>query len=140
MGRKRSFPCVLAVLVLLLFGSLSAFRTFGKALLSEFNLIGYERITDYEERFAGLKKILPPQGVVGYLSSTPPGDMYVHSGASTAYFLTQYALAPVIVVNNPHRDLVIGNFPRAPQGPPGHGGSYVVLKDFGNGVLLLQSR
>jgi len=80
-----------------------------------------------DERFAALKSRLPAYGVVGYLGES--GD-----SATPDYYLTQYALAPLIVDPSPDHALVIANFPNAPtQIPPG----MQVAQDFGHGVLLL---
>jgi hypothetical protein len=84
-----------------------------------------------DERFAALKSELPPRGVVGYMGDS--GD-----SATSDYYLTQYALAPVIVDRSTNHELVVGNFPngRLPQFPS----TLEVAKDFGNGVVLLTNK
>jgi hypothetical protein len=82
-------------------------------------------------RFAALKAALPKQGVIGYIGdSSSPAD----------YYLTQYALAPLVVDHSPAHPLVIGNFltPLPPQSLPSD--QLQLLKDFGNGVLLFANR
>jgi hypothetical protein len=79
------------------------------------------------QRFAAVKPHLPANGVIGYIgeggnSSTPD------------YYLTQYALAPLVVDRSTLHAIVIGNFPLAPPSalPP----NLRLVQDFGGGVLL----
>jgi hypothetical protein len=80
-----------------------------------------------DQRFSALKSTLPQRGVVGYIGE--PGPL-----ALGDYYLTQYALAPVVVDHSPNHDLVIGNFPNSLS--PGVPSNLQLEKDFGSGVLL----
>lgn len=84
-----------------------------------------------DQRFAKLKARLPTSGVIGYLGED--GD-----SAIPDYYLTQYALAPLVVDFSRNHPLVIGNFPssRVSVIPP----DLTPVEDFGNGVLLFASR
>jgi hypothetical protein len=84
-----------------------------------------------DERFAALKGALRSRGVVGYVGDS--GE-----SATSDYYLTQYALAPLIVDRSTDHELVVGNFPngRLPQFPS----TLQVEKDFGNGVVLLTNK
>jgi len=80
-----------------------------------------------DQRFAVVKSRLPANGVIGYIgeggnSSTPD------------YYLTQYALAPLVLDRSPHHAIVIGNFllSRPSDLPP----NLRLVEDFGSGVLL----
>lgn len=80
-----------------------------------------------DRRFAALKAQLPANGVVGYVGET--GD-----SATPDYYLTQYALAPLVVDRSINHPMIVGNFPSSqladiPQ-------NLRILQDFGNGVLL----
>src|ERR1700756_2503575 len=80
-----------------------------------------------DQRFATVKSRLPANGVIGYVgeggnSSTPD------------YYLTQYALAPLVVDRSTHHAIVIGNFPISP--PSSLPSNLRLIEDFGNGVLL----
>jgi len=77
-------------------------------------------------RFAGIKAALPTRGVVGYWGA--PGDSIEY------YYLAQYALAPLVVDRSLNHPLIVGNAPLSTaELPP----DIEVLRDFGNGVLLL---
>ena len=84
-----------------------------------------------DQRFAALKAVLPRHGIVGYIGQS--GSL---SSTTGAYYLTQYALAPLVVDHSPHHALVVGNFPASPPDATElH--DLKLLKDFGNGVWLL---
>jgi hypothetical protein len=84
-----------------------------------------------DQRFAAVKMRLPASGVVGYIGES--GD-----SSSPNYYLTQYALAPIVVDRSTHHAIVIGNFPLSPPSdlPP----SLRLVEDFGGGVLLLAGK
>lgn len=105
----------------------------------DLKLVGDDEVTLYEKRFEGLGKVLPPHAVVGYVSEIQTWSVLVDANAVKQYYLTQYALAPVIVVNNPNLELVVANFsnPNSVSELPMTRG-FVVLEDFGDGVALLK--
>ena len=85
-----------------------------------------------DRRFAALKAMLPDHGVIGYVGE---------SGAAGVgpYYLTQYALAPLVVDHSLNHPLVVGNFPAStPSLPPEP--NLQLVQDFGNGVLLFASK
>ena len=84
-----------------------------------------------DQRFAALKANLPASGVVGYIGET--GD-----SATPDYYLTQYALAPLVVDLSPNHAIVVGNFPSSP--PAQIPQNLRSVKDFGNGVMLFSSK
>ena len=79
------------------------------------------------QRFLALREVLPKHGVIGYIGQSQ--DSVGH------YYLAQYALAPLVVDFSPNHPRVVGNFPNTPPQtlPP----NLKVLRDFGDGVLLL---
>lgn len=84
-----------------------------------------------DQRFAALKARLPARGIVGYIGET--GD-----SAIPDYYLTQYALAPLVIDYSPDRPLVIGNFPASrPSVIPR---DLHLVEDFGNGVMLFAAK
>jgi hypothetical protein len=94
---------------------------------------GPDRVSHYLTRFVDLRPLLPRHGVVGYLSDRPD--------AVQEYYLAQYALAPLVVIQSPDPPVVIGNFfdPEAGTRLVAEG-RFPVLKDFGEGLLLLGGR
>ena len=87
----------------------------------------------YLIRFEGVKGALPQRGVVCYMPS-PDGSFE----AKKHYFLAQYALAPLVLRATPDCDPVLADFPAGPAPDSILGRQFVVLKDFGNGVMLLR--
>jgi hypothetical protein len=84
-----------------------------------------------DDRFALLKRRLPARGVVGYIGES--GD-----SATPDYYLTQYALAPLVLDNSTDHGIVIGNFPssHSPEIPQ----NLRLVQNFGNGILLLAGK
>jgi hypothetical protein len=80
-----------------------------------------------DERFAAVKTRLPASGVIGYIGESG-------NSSTPDYYLTQYALAPLVVDRSSHHAIVIGNFPlsRPSDLPP----NLRLLEDCGSGVLL----
>jgi len=80
-----------------------------------------------DQRFSALKAQLPERGVIGYVGESG------NSGTAD-YYLAQYALAPLVIDHSANHPLVIGSYPTAaPQFPE----DLRLVRDFGNGVLLL---
>lgn len=80
-----------------------------------------------DQRFARVKTSLPANGVIGYIGE-------IGNSSTPDYYLTQYALAPLVVDRSTRHALVIGNFPLSPPSavPP----NIQLVQDFGSGVLL----
>jgi len=64
-----------------------------------------DKATWHEKRFAALKNTLSANAVVGYV--TDKDGIY---STRSDYYLTQYVLAPVIVVDDINHEFVVGNF------------------------------
>jgi hypothetical protein len=96
---------------------------------------GGDRVSTYTSRFVELRRILPPRGVVGYFSHTSGQEQL----DDEMYYLTQYALAPVVVDRTPNHPLVVGNFPGAlPPAEMFLVPGLSVKADLGHGVMLLK--
>jgi hypothetical protein len=86
----------------------------------------------YEQRLQPLRRSLPEHSIVGYVTDEKSADKY------RLFFLTQYSLCPILVVEGSHYPLVIGGYygrgapvDQSAKGPE-------IVKDFGNGILLLR--
>ena len=75
-------------------------------------------ISRYEDRFRELMPLLPSHGVIGYAKGSADGDFT--SEDFRRFLLTQYALAPHIVVNDTVTDATVVNFlpDSVPAQPP----------------------
>jgi hypothetical protein len=110
----------------------AAYRTLGRP----------DEVSRHEARLQALRRALPGHGVVGYVSDAPAAGIDPASSearqAFKRYLLTQYALAPLVVLRSIEAELVVGDFSAAgPDGastPPG----FVLVKDFGQGVVLFR--
>jgi hypothetical protein len=72
-------------------------------------------VADWEIRFGPLKAQLPfKRGVVGYISdSSIPGVSYNTANDEGEYVLTQYAIAPIIIVKGTNQEWNIANLDKA---------------------------
>ncbi len=100
------------------------------------------RAAVYDERFSALRAALPARAVVGYVTDRQAGERLTAPEALQEFFLTQFSLAPAIVVRGAIPSLSVGNFPdrdrRAMvQRLAELADSIYVIHDFGEGVLLL---
>jgi hypothetical protein len=71
-------------------------------------------VADWEKRFVPIKERLPFQrGVIGYISdSSIPGVSYDAANDEGEYVLTQYVLAPIIIVKGTDQEWNIANLDR----------------------------
>ncbi len=88
----------------------------------------------YEQRFIAVRQELPSGAILGYLSDSPADD------DARAYFMAQYALAPVVLTRDLQgRQLILGNFVSGRVDPDLlRGRGLILARDFGNGVVLLR--
>ena len=68
-------------------------------------------VTKWEIRFNAVKNLLPFQrGVVGYLTNSDvPGAIYDANNEQGEYTLTQYTMAPIILVRGDNEEWTIAN-------------------------------
>jgi hypothetical protein len=103
---------------------------------------GAQRTGDQDKRLQRLREHLPPRGVVGYASDGWDGNSFRTIEAMQDFFLTQYAVAPVIVLRGTDLPIVVGNYHADSTAGPSAGRTYpaglVVRHDLGDGVVLLE--
>lgn len=128
------------IILIILFALLSSVRLLKQIPTFNPKFMGRDEITLYERRFEGLKKMLPPHGVVGYITAKE-GELVAADGESIKeYHLTQYALSPLVVVNTIECPLVVGNFYDVSINPEIYTNrNLILLKDFGDGVMLFKN-
>jgi hypothetical protein len=128
----------LSVSVLVCLALVTQLRTFSQT--ATLVNIGSDAVTLIVRQMAELKSILPPGTVVGYLSNIDKGQ--IGTGwvvRPKAFYLTQYALAPIIVDYSTEHSLVVGYFdPPLRFDTDGKGLSLV--KNFGNGIVLFRRK
>lgn len=96
--------------------------------------IGKDDVTIYDKRFEELRKVLPKRGLVGYVH-----DQTDELKTIQAYYLTQYALAPIMVVHGVEPELVVGNFSySSAETEKSVPDNLIPIQNFGNGVILFR--
>jgi len=87
----------------------------------------------FDHRFDNLRKTITPDSVFGYISENPPNTPINQA----EYNLTQYALAPALVLDSARPPLVVANMRTAtPNMAVLQAAHLTPVQDFGNGVLL----
>ncbi len=126
------------VLILILIGSLYASI---QNLISTRALgsLTDDPVADWEHRFEPLKKQLPfVRGVVGYISdSSIPGFNTDPANDAGEYVLTQYVMAPIIIMKGTDQEWNIGNLsPQAYKAWSASNNGRFEVKAFGGGIYL----
>ena len=86
------------------------------------------QIGPLETRFEVLKRELPAVRVVGYISDEPKFFLY-----------TQFVLAPVLLVEDPQQEWVVGNFAKPHDFVEfGRMHKLTLVKDYSSGVVLFR--
>ncbi len=128
-----SFGRKVVTLIPGLFLILSAIIAF-KAISYQSLNAGRDLVSNFEDRIVGLKHSLPPRGTIGYFNDSEPDSINWEE-----YWLTQYALSPLIVAKNIDNEWVVGILHSSGLA----GNRYedlglLLIRDYGNGIVLLR--
>ncbi len=98
-----------------------------------------DRVSLHQRHLENLRSVLPV-GVrqLGYTTDVSPEELPRDAAALSRYYLVQYALVPAVVAPVPEGDFVVGQFSGTPARPPRLPPGLSIVKDIGDGVLLLQ--
>ena len=139
--KNRIFKQNIALASLLLITLFINMSLLAQAINSITEISKVDWITAYERRFENLKKVLPEHGAVGYITNNQLDNMRYIFEESKRYYLAQYALVPVVVEYGNKNRLVIGNFTDSADSADALKKTRLsVVRDFGNGVVLLENR
>ena len=128
-----SFARKMVTFIPLLFLILSAIMLFKAISNHKFNS-GKDDVSKFEETIFSLKKSLPSRGFVGYFNDVEPESIY-----GGDFWMTQYALAPLIVGKNIDSDFIVGILhPSQTKKNSFEKVGFSVVRDYGNGIVLLQ--
>ncbi|MCX5678502.1 MAG: hypothetical protein NTY76_05270 [Candidatus Omnitrophica bacterium] len=135
----RFAPLKAGIFIIIILSLITCAELFTKTGNERINTGPRDQITQYEERFAAVRAALPARGAVGYITEAPPEAVMAYGNLQAEYYLTQYAVAPVVVDNNPRRGIVIGNFHSSALPDISAYGRFSVIMNAGNGVFLLRN-
>jgi hypothetical protein len=125
--------------LLLLFAYTSSAILLKKSITGEIKPSFNAEIALLKTKLESVKPYLPLQGIIGYIDTHE--NVLTSVEAARTFILTQYILAPLIVVRDTDQDIVLGNFNRRNAGLriAREYGLYCI-KDFGSGLMLLQKK
>jgi hypothetical protein len=142
--RESSWPLTrarIALLLVLLYAGASTLRWLHRGTEWTSGPVEDE-ISRYERRFQDLRAFLPERGTVGYLGHPEPTGATPRDSNAAALLhfrrllLAQYALAPLVLIENTEPEFVLGNFDAGAVPPPPPG--MRVMRDLGNGLVLFR--
>jgi hypothetical protein len=97
-----------------------------------------DHVTAFERRLAPLATAVQGQAVIGY--HWPAPEVPLTPTESAHLFLSQYSVAPILLVNDPALPLVIADAAfRSERGPFVVPGGFAIVRDFDNGLFLLKA-
>ena len=121
-----------AAIVILSFSS--NFKALHKGI-QRYNRQEVDPISIYESRFIELKAFLQNNLVVGYISDYDDNS----NEDGIAFSMTQYVLAPIILVRGIKCHFIVGNFQSArPDVKVYEKENLSLIMDFGEGVILFE--
>ncbi len=115
---------------------IAVFGLLAVAVLSIFNLLldlpglKFGDVAAFDRHVSQMRAALPHSGTIGYFTDAPAAET-----AQEEYYLTQYALAPLVIAKGVDRAFVVANMhnPKAPIADP----RLKLLRDYGSGIKLL---
>jgi hypothetical protein len=123
------------VLLLLAYAAVSDARWIYRAIRGIAAAGQQDPVSRYERRFRGLEPALPARGLIGYTSGSQ-AEVFTTEDFRR-FLLTEYALAPRVVINDTAPEWVVGNFTPdsvPPHPPPG----WRIVREGEPGVWLLR--
>ena len=95
--------------------------------------LGQDELARFEARLEAIRGDLPRYGVVGYVTDTP-------NNINLELVWTRYYLTPLVVIPYSQQHLVIGNFHKCPSSEMLSERRFALVKDYGNGLMLLMNQ
>jgi len=100
---------------------------------------GGDPVASFGRRLEPVRRELPSVGVIGYVSDPfTPTEHAAYVKHASEFVMTQYHLAPITVLEDTRYALVIGNFHHEVMAARMTDMHLVLVKDFGEGVMLFR--
>jgi hypothetical protein len=130
----------LGLVLILAFAAVSSARWLGAAYQLATDPPTLDEISATELRLEEMRRVVPPHTVVGYLSDRiPPGQSRAESREHfQRYVLTQYSLAPALVVHGTEPHLIVGHFTMRASVDTAAAMGLTLVRDFGDGIYLFE--
>jgi hypothetical protein len=108
---------------------------------------GEDAVSLSADRLEALRFYLPARGRVGYVTYVPPDELRrndrtgeVDVAAQRAFYLIQYNVAPLALVNSTDPEWLVGYFPDGAPPETGRLEPFRIVRDFGEGFILFRRR
>jgi hypothetical protein len=102
----------------------------------------HDDVVENELKLKHIKPLIPAHSVVGYITDGEiTENNLLRLDSCRLFYMTQYALAPIIVMHETKRHLVVGNFSTHEAAIAGvRQLGLAVVKDCDNGIMLLEGK
>ncbi len=111
LGRVLLWLAAAFLALIVLSGLSSARQMLRRGLELRQQPTGRDAVSEWQGRLAELKHDLPAEGQVGYVSERDvPGMEFGAVDQDEEFAMTQYALAPLVVVQGTDAQWIVGNF------------------------------
>ncbi len=122
----------IAIILVILCSLVSSLRMLWNEIRGYITSGNADVVTSHENRFKGVKEVLSPYGLVGYVTDQQSDE------AMAEYYLTQYVLSPLILTfDTTSPSIVIGNFHKHPKSDEISKHPHLVLfRELDNGLIL----
>ena len=139
MTRSRFIRSYIGCFLLLAFAYTSSIILLKRSIAGEIKPSFNEEISRLVNKLDGVEAGLPARGVIGYIDDDE--NVLTSVEAARAFILTQYILAPLIVVRDTDRDFVLGNFSGREIGLKiAEKNGLNCIRDFGSGLMILKKK
>ena len=137
MKLKKILLIHLVFIVVILDVLIGNFRDIRKELIHFNNRNIENKVTHHVRRFEKIKDKLPGQGILGYFTNRE----YSIDDDAMFFYLTQYALSPLIIVRSTKSKLIIADVSDSFNSIEfSIKYNCYLLKNFGDGILLFRKR
>ena len=98
-----------------------------------------DSVERYIQRFAPAKDVLPSHGVLGFIAGYPPEQVRPSNEYKKRWYMAQYSLSPLIVLNSTQPEKIIGDVRNQEELERiKASGKLAIVRDFGKGVFLFR--
>ncbi len=128
------------IILLIVLSLFSAVKLALTELSIKISPVGSDDLSLYEKRFDGVKSILVSDVVIGYVTDLPGSTVATDPEALARFYIAQYAIAPVVIVNTSNTKLVLGVFNDVSKSIDRDEIKKLTPRlDFGNGIILFSN-
>jgi len=139
MTRSRTIRSYIGCVLLIAFACASSAVLLKRSIAGEIKPTFNAEMAHLEKKLERAKTYLTPRGIIGYIDDDE--NVLKSAEAARAYIMTQYILAPLVIVKDTDRKIILGNFSDRQTGIAiAEKNGLRCVADLGNGAMVLQRK